>query len=92
MDDTGYNILSNLREEYPKTESLLMDLCAWHAHCGLAHAGNLDFHTPARHFLTPDEEAAWRLVREGGHLIEQEQIPIEAVNAELWRICGGSRI
>ncbi len=88
MDDTGFNILSRIREEYPQTESLLMDADAWHAHCPLAHPGNLDFHTPERLFLTSDEEAAWRLVREGGYLIEQEQIPLEVVNAELRERCG----
>ena len=88
MDDTGYNILSRLREEYPQTESLLMDVSAWHVHRLLAHSGNLDFHAPERLLLTPDEEAAWRLVREGGHLIEQEQIPLAVVNAELRTRCG----
>lgn len=88
MDDTGFNILSRLRAEYPQTESMLMDVSAWQAHSRLAHPGNLDFHTPERLFLTPDEEAAWRLVREGGHLIEQEQIPLEDVNAAIWERCG----
>lgn len=86
MDDTGFNILSQLRAEYPRTESLLMNAAAWHEHRQLAEPGRLDAVPPLRLALTPDEEAAWREARDGGLMIEQEKIPIDAVNRALAKL------
>jgi len=79
MDDTGYNILSELRKYHPHVESLLMDECAWSAHQLLAHPDKLDASPPPSLILTQQETIAWRQVRLLRQMIEQEQIPISAV-------------
>ncbi len=83
MDDTGYNILSELRKHHPHVESLLMDEQAWQTHQSLAHADKLDAAPPPSLNLTEQEAVAWRQVRLLRQMIEQEKIPLNAVVAAL---------
>jgi len=83
MDDTGFNILSEMRIRHPHVESLLMDERARQAHQSLAHGGKLDSSRPLSLALTEQEAMAWNHVRLLGQMIEQEQIPLDAVAAAL---------
>ncbi len=79
MDDTGYNILSELRKHHAHVESLLMDEQAWQSHQLLAHEDKLDASPPSSLHLTEPEAVAWRQVRLLRQMIEQEKIPLSVV-------------
>lgn len=83
MDDTGYNILSELRNHHPHVESLLMDEQAWRDHRLLAHPDKLDASPPKSLNLTEAEAVAWNQTRLLRQMIEQEQLPLEAVATAL---------
>lgn len=85
MDDSGYSILSSLRHEYPQTESMLMDDLAWVEYQHLTRSGRLDPSPPYSNQLTSHELVAWTAVRSRSQMIEQEQIPISAVEDALRR-------
>lgn len=83
MDDTGYNILSDLRQFHPNVQSLLMNEQAWMDHHHLAHEDKLDAAPPRSLNLTESELVAFHQVRMLRQVIEQEQIPMNSLERAL---------
>jgi hypothetical protein len=82
-DEAGFGILSALRARLPDVRSMLMDAAAWKCWGRFAVAGKRDL--AAQHaYLTMEEAAALRAVKAGPWMLEQERIPLEAVERALF--------
>jgi len=81
-DEAGYGILSALRDHFPQTRSVLMDVDTWREWGHLAAHGKRDVGATHRR-LTPNERDALHEVVQGPWVLEQERIPAAAADAVL---------
>jgi hypothetical protein len=79
-DEAGYGILSNLRLNFPRVRSALMDENAWTKWKHLAVPGKRDYSVKHTR-LTASERAALDAVLAGPWMLEQERIPLAEAEA-----------
>ena len=74
LDSHGFRILSLVRQVLPGTESLLMDRATLTRFAALAGVEPVPFRADIG-YLTPEESATLRVLRQGDLRLEQERIP-----------------
>ena len=91
MDQDGFEILAMLRHEFPRTESLMMDLATLDAHRKLATTvAFVDRSAPAE--LKPSELAAYEACRDQHLRLEQEHISQREVQRRMAELFPDSAI
>jgi hypothetical protein len=91
LDSHGFEILSNLRRQFPNVTSILMDECTLSDHNVFAVEAAAT-RAKGRLELTPVEQLLYDRLVETGKLLEQERIPDSYSRPRLWQAVWPNRI
>lgn len=85
LDVHGFETLSNLRQRFPRTISVLMDETTLEEHRAFAVKATESRSAQPRH-LTPTEAALYKRLAGEEMLLEQERIPLDFTQRQLQRV------